>query len=58
MRRKMHVQGFGGKTEGERQLGRPRPRWKYNIKIDLKEIRWDGMAWIVWVRIGTSGGLM
>jgi len=24
-----------GKPEGKRQLGRPRRRWKYNIKMSL-----------------------
>jgi hypothetical protein len=32
-----------GKTEGNRPLGRPRCRWLENIKIDLREIGWDGM---------------
>jgi hypothetical protein len=32
-----------GKPEGKRPLGRPRRRWVNNIKVDLKEIRWDGM---------------
>jgi hypothetical protein len=32
--------------EGKRPLGRPRRRWVGNIKIDLREIRWDGMDWI------------
>jgi hypothetical protein len=27
-------------------LGRPRRRWVDNIKIDLREIGWDGMDWI------------
>jgi hypothetical protein len=35
-----------GKPEGKRQLGRPIRRWVDNIKIDLREIRWDGMDWI------------
>jgi hypothetical protein len=26
-----------GKPEGKRQLGRPRLRWEYNIKMDLGE---------------------
>jgi hypothetical protein len=25
---------------------RPRPRWVNNIKMDLKDIGWDGMDWI------------
>ena len=27
-----------GKTEGKRPLGRPRHRWKANIKTDLQEV--------------------
>jgi hypothetical protein len=34
-----------GKPEGKRPLGRPRRRWMANIKMDLREIGWDGMAW-------------
>jgi hypothetical protein len=32
-----------GNPEGKRPLGRPRRRWVGNIKIDLREIRRDGM---------------
>jgi hypothetical protein len=35
-----------GMPEGKRSLGRPRRRWVDNIKIDLREIGWDGMDWI------------
>jgi hypothetical protein len=35
-----------GKLNGKRPLGKPRRRWVYSIKIDLKEKRWDGMDWI------------
>jgi hypothetical protein len=35
-----------GKPEGKRQLGRPRNRRVDNIKMDLREIGWDGMDWI------------
>jgi hypothetical protein len=34
-----------GKPEGKRPPGRPRRRWMNNIKMDLREIRWDGMDW-------------
>jgi hypothetical protein len=27
-------------------LGRPRRRWVDNIKMDLREIGWDGLDWI------------
>jgi hypothetical protein len=32
--------------EGKRPLGRSRRRWEDNIRIDLREIGWGGMAWI------------
>jgi hypothetical protein len=35
-----------GKPEGKRPLGRKRHKWVDNIKIDLREIGWDGMEWI------------
>jgi hypothetical protein len=35
-----------GMPEGKTPLGRPRRRWVDNIKIDLREIGWDGMDWI------------
>jgi hypothetical protein len=35
-----------GNPEGKRPLGRPRRRWVDNIKMNLREIRWDGIDWI------------
>jgi hypothetical protein len=35
-----------GKPEGKKPLGRPRYRWVDNIKMDAREIGWDGMVWI------------
>jgi hypothetical protein len=35
-----------GKPEGKRPLGRSRRRWVDNIKLDLREIAWDGIDWI------------
>jgi hypothetical protein len=35
-----------GKPEGKRPLGRPRRRWVDNIKMDLREIGWDGEDWM------------
>jgi transcription termination factor 2 len=35
-----------GRPQGKRPLGRPRRRWKDNIKIDLREIGMDGANWI------------
>jgi hypothetical protein len=46
-----------GKPEEKRPLRKPRRRWVDNSKIDL---RYDGMIWTgsIWLRIGTSGGLL
>jgi hypothetical protein len=35
-----------GKPEGKGPLGRPRRRWVVNIKMDLREIGWDGADWM------------
>jgi hypothetical protein len=32
--------------EGKRPLGRPRCRWVDNIKMDVRQTRWDGVDWI------------
>jgi hypothetical protein len=32
-----------GKQEEKRPVERPRRRWVDNIKMDLREIGWDGM---------------
>jgi hypothetical protein len=42
------------KPEEKRPLGRPRRMWVDNIKLDLT-IGWIGL---IWLRIGTSGGLL
>jgi hypothetical protein len=35
-----------GKPGGKSPLGRPRRSWVDNIKMDLREIGWDGVDWI------------
>jgi hypothetical protein len=35
-----------GKHKGKRLLGRPRHRWEDGIRMDLREIGWEGMDWI------------
>jgi hypothetical protein len=46
-----------GKPEGKRPLGRPRPRWEDNTRMDLQELGcvcvWTGLGWL---RIVTGGG--
>jgi hypothetical protein len=34
------------KPEGKRPLGRPRSRWKDNIRMNLRVMGWGGMDWI------------
>jgi hypothetical protein len=31
-----------GKPEGKRPLGRPKRRWEDEIRMDLREIGWEG----------------
>jgi hypothetical protein len=35
-----------GKPKGKRPLGRPRHRWEDNIRMDLREIGWEGVDWM------------
>jgi hypothetical protein len=49
---------FVCKPEGMRQLGRPRRRWEDNIRMDLMEIGWEVVNRFIWLRTGTSGGLL
>jgi hypothetical protein len=48
--RKLLYRVLVGKPEGKRQLGRPRRRWKDNIKTDLQEVGCGGMDWIELVK--------
>jgi hypothetical protein len=34
------------KREGKRPLGRLNYRWEDNIRMDLREIGWEGVDWI------------
>jgi hypothetical protein len=47
-----------GKPEGKKQLGRPRRRWEDNTKMDLQEAGWGICTELIWLRIGTGGGLL
>jgi hypothetical protein len=39
-------------------LGRLRRRWEDNIKMDLQEVGWGAWTRLIWLRIGTGGGLL
>jgi hypothetical protein len=41
----MLIEFWWEKPEGKKPLRRPRHRWVDNIKMDLREIGWEGMDW-------------
>jgi hypothetical protein len=47
-----------GRPEGRRPFGRSRRRWEDNIKMDLQEVGWGAWTGLIWLRIGTGGGLL
>jgi hypothetical protein len=47
-----------GKSEGKRPLGRPSRRWIDNIKMNLLDIGLSLWTGLIWLRIGTGGGLL
>jgi hypothetical protein len=51
---------IGGKARRKETTGKTRHRWVVNIKMNLREKGWDGVVWIglIWLRIGTRGGLL
>jgi hypothetical protein len=46
-----------GRPEGRRPLGRPRHRWEDNIKMVFQEVGLGAWTGLIWLRIGTVGGL-
>jgi hypothetical protein len=42
----------------ERPLGIHRRRLKDNIRMDLREMRWEVTDLVIWPRIGASGGIL
>jgi hypothetical protein len=54
----MHIVFSWGKPEGKRPLGRYRCKWEDKLKWILE--RQDDVLWtgLIWLRIGTSGGLL
>jgi hypothetical protein len=45
--RKATYRCFVGKREGKKPLERHRNMWEGTIQMDLQEIRWRGVKWIV-----------
>ena len=46
-----------GKPEKTRSL-RTTCRWEGNIKMDLHEVEWGAWIGLIWLRMGTGGGLL
>jgi hypothetical protein len=42
----MHIGCWRESQMNKKPLGRPRGRWVDNIKMDLREIGWNGMDWM------------
>jgi hypothetical protein len=40
------IQNFGWKPLRKGPVGKPRGRWMYNIRIDLRELMWEGVDWM------------
>jgi len=38
--------------------GRPKRRWKDNIKMEYQEVGWGAWTGLIWLGIGTGGELL
>jgi len=45
-----------GNPDGKRPLRRPKRRWEGSNKMDLEEVEWRGVDWMIWFRVGTGAG--
>jgi hypothetical protein len=54
-KKEKYINSCGWKPKGKRPLGRTGHRYRHNIKINLKEVRWEGELMSCWIR--TNGKL-
>jgi hypothetical protein len=47
-----------GRPDGKRPLGKHMRRCEDNIKMNLQEVGWRAWTGLIWLRIGTGGGLL
>jgi len=52
------INGFGGKHEEKRTLGKRRRRWDDDITMYIKEMGWGAWTGLIWFRIGTRSGFL
>jgi hypothetical protein len=45
-------------AEGKSQLGRPWCRWKGNMKMDVRQTRFEVVAGFMWLQTLADGGLL
>jgi hypothetical protein len=43
------------KLEWKRPLERTKCGWENNIRLDIRELEWEGVTGFIWLRIWTSG---
>jgi hypothetical protein len=55
-RGEMHTEFWWGNLRERDHLG-PRCRWENNINLTLKEVEWGAWTGLIWLRVGTGGGL-
>jgi len=58
MERKGAYRVLVGKSEGNRPLGRPKPRLGHNTKMDFQEVEWEVWTRLIWLTRGTGGRLL
>jgi hypothetical protein len=54
----MHAGGLVGNPDRKRLLGGSGRTWEDNIKMDFKEIEWECVTILIWLRIGIIDGLL
>jgi len=57
-RQEMYVRFLVGKSEGKRQLGKPKGLWRNNIKMNLKGIDLGAWTGLIWLRTETIDSLI
>jgi len=46
------------RPDGKRPLGRPKRKYEVNIKMNLYDLGGEAWTALIWLRIGTGGGLL